>query len=188
MLPQQLLFHISFTLLKNIDIFLITISVFFFAHSYMKSDKKARDELENSFTPELAWEIIVTFKDDPTLPVNENTIEQHPDWTIVFPSTPPKEITINEYRKYLEYVSYSDKLESSYASSTADRYSAIYGGILLILGTFLSLMQQCENIIVAAIVLLIYILLGIIIITIWDHLIQPLTQKKPQPPKPPFLN
>ena len=103
-------------------------------------------------------------------------------------STPSKEITINEYRKYLEYTVYKDKLESSYAFSKSDRYSAIYGGVLLILGTFLSLLQQCENSFVATIVLLIYILLGIIIITIWDHLIQPLTQKNPRPPKPPFLN
>lgn len=188
MLSEQLLFHISFTLSENFDIFLITISVFFFAHSYMKSDKESRNELENSFTPELTWEVAVTFKEDATLLVNENTMEQHPDWTIIFHSYPKKEITINEYKEYLAYTAYNDKLESSYASSKADRYSAIYGGILLILGTFLSLMQQCENIIVATIVLLIYILLGILIIKIWDHLIQPLTHKKPQPQKPLFLD
>ena len=77
MLSEQLLFHISFTLSENFDIFLITISVFFFAHSYMKSDKESRNELENSFTPELTWEVAVTFKEDATLLVNENTMEQH---------------------------------------------------------------------------------------------------------------
>lgn len=188
---EQILFildSIKTAIHNNIDLFFINTSVFFFANTYIQSQKSWEDNLKKTTAKSLQWETIVSFKEDANLPVTDENMKMHPDWTILFPVEPIKEISIAEYRDYLAYQNYDEAYETKYASEKKDRYAALYGAILLILGSYFSLQKNCENTVVAISVLLIYVMMAIILIRVFPHGIAPMTKVKKRPDRPSFLD
>lgn len=188
---EQVLFileSIKLAIGANIDLFLINTSVFFFANTYMQSRQSWENNLKKTTTAPLKWNVMVSFKENPLTPVTDENMRLHPEWTIIFPSSTKKEITVSEYADYLAYDKYDEAYEVKYAGEKKDRYAAFYGAVLLILGSFVSLQKNCGNVIVAASVLLIYIVMAIIVIKAFSYGIEPMTKVRPCPSRPSFLD
>ena len=173
---------------NNIDLFLINTSVFFFAHTYIQSRKRWESNLRKTSPPPLGWGTLVSFKEDPNVAVTEETMKLHPEWTVLFPASQTKEISISEYKDYLAYAEYDEVYEIKYASEKKDRYAAFYGAVLLILGSYVSLEKSCGNVIVAVSILLIYIAMAIIVIKAFAYGVEPMTKVKTCPSRPTFLD
>ena len=183
-----ILANIKVSFESNIDLFLINTSVFFFANTYMQSRKSWENYLKDTTPPPQKWDYMVSFKEDPSTLVTAEAMRQHPGWTIIFPASPPKEITVPEYKDFLAYDEYDETYEIKHASEKKDRYAAFYGAVLLILGSLISLQKNCGNIIVATSVLLIYIAMALLVIKVFSHGVEPMTRVKPRPKRPTFLD
>lgn len=173
---------------NNIDLFLINTSVFFFAHTYIQSRKMWESNLKKTTATPLKWDILVSFKEAPNTPVTDKTMKLHPEWTVLFPASQTKEISVSEYKDYLAYAQYDEAYEIKYANEKKYRYAAFYGAVLLILGSYISLQKNCGNIIVAVSVLLIYIAMAIIAIKVFSYGVEPMTKVKMCPDRPTFLD
>lgn len=170
---------------KNIDIFFINTSVFFFAYTYIQSNKKWESNFKETEVTQLNWGHIAVFKENPQITVTKDNIKLHPEWTILLEGKP---LSISQYEEYLEYEEYDEVYEKKYANVRKDRYAALYGAIYLLIGSYISLQKNCNNYFVTTAIFLIYVFFAVVAIKAFSYGIEPLTKVRKKPAKPNFMD
>lgn len=171
-------------LLNNLDVFLINTSVFFFASNFLQTGKNLEKELEAISTSDLSWELVFSFKEHPGEDVTPQSVEEHPDWVINYDG---KGITSKEYFEWRAYQDYNEGYETRLASERKARWMALYGSMLLILGSYIAIYKTVDYKSTAILILSIYVLAALLIVGLFSILVKHFFKIRPQPKEPDFV-